>query len=91
MPHSAKKIEKSGPLEFFNICSVAKYRKIEGGPFGDINKFSKKVSQSRRSGRFHSAKKTGNLFRNACKKINAYAPVRRGTLWLKSKHLTTKS
>ena len=29
---------------FLNIHSVAKYQKIEGGPFGDIKKFAKKKS-----------------------------------------------
>ena len=33
--------------DFFNIHSVAKYEKIEGGLSGDIENFSKKVSQSR--------------------------------------------
>ena len=27
---------KGGPLGFFNIHSVGKYQKIEGGPFGDF-------------------------------------------------------
>ena len=41
-----KKTERENPLRFFNIHSVRKYQKIEGGPFGDF--FSKKVSQSRK-------------------------------------------
>ena len=27
---------KGGPLGFFNIHSVGKYQKIEGGPFGEF-------------------------------------------------------
>ena len=49
--HSAEKSERRDPLGFFNIRSVAKYQnKLKGGPFGDIKKFSKKVSQSRKKG-----------------------------------------
>ena len=44
-----KKTERGSPLGFFNIHSVAKHQKIEGGPFGE-KFFSKKKS--------HSAKKT---------------------------------
>ena len=44
-----------------------------------------------RKGESHSAEKSGNLLlRNACKKISAYAPVRTRTLWVESKHLTTR-
>ena len=41
---------KEGTLwDFFNIHSVAKYQnKLKGRPFEDIEKFSKKVSQSRK-------------------------------------------
>ena len=31
-------------LGFFDIHCVAKYKKIEGGPFGEIQKASKKVA-----------------------------------------------
>ena len=31
-----KKTERGDPLGFFNIHSVAKYQKIERGPFGDF-------------------------------------------------------
>ena len=44
------KAENVNPLRFLNIHSVAKYQKIEGEPFGDFEKFSKKVSQSRNGG-----------------------------------------
>ena len=41
MTHSAKKCE-GGPFGFINIHSVAKFQKTgRGGPFGDIQKFSK--------------------------------------------------
>ena len=36
-----KKIERGDPLGFFNIHSVAKHKKFEGGPFGK-NMFQKK-------------------------------------------------
>ena len=36
-PHSAEKCKRD-PLGFFNIHPVAKYQKMEGGPFGDIEK-----------------------------------------------------
>ena len=42
-----KKTERGDPLGFFNIHSVGKYQKIEGGPFGEIF-FPKKVSQNRK-------------------------------------------
>ena len=42
--HSAEKSERGDPLGFSNIHYVPKYQKIEGGPFGTIKKFSKKVS-----------------------------------------------
>ena len=34
MSHNAEKIERRDPLGFFNIHSVAKHQKIEGGPWG---------------------------------------------------------
>ena len=40
--HSAEKPEGRDPFEFFNVRSNAKYqKKMKGGPFGDIKKFSK--------------------------------------------------
>ena len=45
MPNKCK---RGDPLRFINIHSVAKYQKCEGGPFGDIGKISKKVSQRRK-------------------------------------------
>ena len=36
--HNARNCERGGPLRFFNIHSVAKFRKIEGGLFGVFNK-----------------------------------------------------
>ena len=44
--HNAeKKTERGDPLGFFNIHSVAKHQKMQGGPFGEIF-FSKKISHS---------------------------------------------
>ena len=40
--HNAEKTERGDPLGFFNIHSVGKYQKIEGGPFGEF--FSRKQS-----------------------------------------------
>ena len=37
-----KKTKREDPLRFFNIHSVAKLQKIEGGPFG-----GKKLNESR--------------------------------------------
>ena len=37
------KIGKGGVLEFLKIQFVAKYQKIERGPFGDIKNFSRKM------------------------------------------------
>ena len=46
--HNAEKTEREEPLGFFNIHSVAKLQKIEGGPFrGEI--FLKKVAQCRKN------------------------------------------
>ena len=42
-----KKTERGDPLGFFNIQSVGKYQKNEGGPFDEKN-FRKKVSESRK-------------------------------------------
>ena len=55
---------KGGTLwDFLNIHSVAKYQKIDGGPFGAIKKFRKKEkfeqSHSDEKGEFHSVKKSG--------------------------------
>ena len=41
-----RKTEKGDPLGFFNILSVAKQQKIEGGPFDE--KISKKLSHYRK-------------------------------------------
>ena len=38
---------KGDPLGFFEHQFCCKVEKIEGGPFGDIKKTAKKVSQSR--------------------------------------------
>ena len=46
MSHNAEKIERRDLLGFFNIHSVAKHQKIEGGPWGFF--FEKKVSQCRK-------------------------------------------
>ena len=45
-----KKTKREDPLGFFNIRSVAKLQKIEGGPFVGI--FLKKVAQCRKNGPF---------------------------------------
>ena len=42
MSHSAEKCKRGDPLGFINIYSVAKYQKLERGPFGDIKNFIKK-------------------------------------------------
>ena len=39
--HNAEKYSKGDPLGFFNIHSVGKYQKIEGGPFGGKQIFEK--------------------------------------------------
>ena len=41
--HNAGNCEKGVPLRFFNIHSVAKCQKIEGGLFGVFEKFSRKM------------------------------------------------
>ena len=46
-PTMPKKTERD-PLGFFNIHSVGKYQKVEGGPFGQKFFFRKKVSRSRK-------------------------------------------
>ena len=48
--HSAEKSEREGSLAFFNIHSVAKYRKIEKGPFEYIKKFLKSLLKKKRKG-----------------------------------------
>ena len=45
--HNAEKIERRDPLGFFNIRSVGKLQKIEGGTLWEFF-FRKKVSQSRK-------------------------------------------
>ena len=40
----AEKCKRGDPSGFINIHSVAKYRKIEGGPFETLKNFSKKKS-----------------------------------------------
>ena len=42
--------ERGDPLGFFNIHSVAKQQKIEGGPFGE-KKFSEKVAVAKKTER----------------------------------------
>ena len=50
--HSAEKSERRDHLGFFNIRSVAKYQnKVKGGPFKDIEKFSKKSLKKPKKGR----------------------------------------
>ena len=45
--HNAENCKKNDPLRFYNNQSVAKYQKIEGGPFGDFTKMSKKKRKMR--------------------------------------------
>ena len=46
--HNAGNCERGDPLRFFNIHSVAKFQKIEGGLFGVfIKKISKKKQKMR--------------------------------------------
>ena len=40
--HSAKKCKRGTLWDFLNIHSVAKYQKIDGGPFGAVKKTRKK-------------------------------------------------
>ena len=40
--HNVENCKRGNPLGFLKIQFVAKYQKIEGGPFGDIKKLSKK-------------------------------------------------
>ena len=42
--HNAEKTESGDLLGFFNIHSVGKYQKIEGGPFGE-NFFLKSLTE----------------------------------------------
>ena len=42
LSHSSEKCKRVDPLRFNNMHSVAKYQKIEGGPFDAIKQFSKK-------------------------------------------------
>ena len=52
-----KNVEK-GALVFFNIRPVAKYQKIEVGPFGDIKEFRENVSKPKKGRvKSHSAEK----------------------------------
>ena len=41
---------KGGPLDFFNVHSVAKHQKIEEGPFEDFKKFRKKSHKAEKRG-----------------------------------------
>ena len=43
-----KNVKGENPLRWFNISSVANYQKNLSGPFGEIYKFSKKISQFRK-------------------------------------------
>ena len=54
-PKKTQNLDQTGALKgggdtfgFFNIHSVTKYQKFEGGPFGDVKNFSKEVSQCRK-------------------------------------------
>ena len=42
------KTVKGDPLRFYNIHSVEKYQKIEGGPSGDFTEISKKKYKKRK-------------------------------------------
>ena len=46
--HRAEKCKRGDPLGFLKRQFVSKFQKKEGGPFGDIKKFSKKVPQCRK-------------------------------------------
>ena len=43
--HNVENCKRGDPLGFLKIQFVAKYQKIEGGPFGDIKKLSKKKNE----------------------------------------------
>ena len=45
--HNAENCERRDPSRFFNIHSVAKFQKIEGGLFGVFKKISKKKQKIR--------------------------------------------
>ena len=49
-----KKTERGDSLGFFNIHSVAKHQKMQGGPFGENFFSKKKVSQCRKNERGES-------------------------------------
>ena len=65
-----KKTERGDPLGFFNIHSVAKYQKMQGGPFGEkiFRKKSLAVPKKMKGGSFGLARygmsrgKTGKTF-----------------------------
>ena len=48
-PTMPKETARGDPLGFFNIHSVGKYQKTEGGPFGDF--FEKKSHRAKKTER----------------------------------------
>ena len=77
--------------DFLTFVVVEYQKKLKGGPFGVIEKFSKKVSQSRKGG-FSAEKVRTFCFGILVKKNSAYAWVgfEHEPSGLKSKHLTTR-
>ena len=59
-PTMPKRTERRDPLGFFNIHSVAKHRKIEGGSLCG-NFFPKKVSQCQKTERGEALVSTGTV------------------------------
>ena len=83
--HSSKNV-KGDPLGFFNIHYVAKYfKKLKGGPFGDIEKISKKSHSAEKIERVNVLVSSGVLF-YAKKRNNCYKTV----TWAKWYNLALK-
>ena len=56
-----KKTERGDPLGFFNIHSVAKHQKMQGGPFGENFFFEKKSRSAEKNERGESLVSPGML------------------------------
>ena len=72
MSHSAEKCKSGTLLELLTYILLQNFKKREGGPFGDMKKFSKKVAQCRKKS------KEGTLLVPSCfvgylEKINTEA------------------
>ena len=88
------KTVKGGPLRFFNNPSVAKYQnKLKGGPFEDIETFSKKsLTKPKKREESHSAEQVRIFcFEKLAKKLAHTHGPEHDPSGLRSKHLTTRS